>query len=48
MPTIATALGAIAVVVVAVSFADLSIGLLETLASDFFGAIRRLGKGSQQ
>jgi hypothetical protein len=42
-----TIAGVIAVLVVAISFADLSIGLLETLASDVFGAIRRLGKGSQ-
>jgi hypothetical protein len=38
-----TAARLFAVVVVAASFSDLSIGLLATLARDAVGAIRRLG-----
>jgi hypothetical protein len=48
MTTILTAAGVIANVVVTASFIDLSIGLVATLASDAVGAIRRLGRGSQQ
>ena len=37
-----TAAGAIAVLVVAISFADTYLGLVVTLVSDVFGALRRL------
>ena len=43
-----TVLGVIAAIVIAVSLVDLGLGLLVTLASDAFGALRRLGKGTQQ
>jgi hypothetical protein len=42
-----TAAGVIVAVVVATSIIDGWIGLLATLVSDFFGAIRRLGEGSR-
>ena len=48
MNTFLTAAGVTAVVLVAVSFIDLGVGIAITLVSDVFGAVRRLGRGSQR
>ena len=48
MNTFLTAAGVTAVVVVAVSFIDLGVGIVTALVSDVFGALRRLPKGSQK
>jgi len=47
MNTFLTAAGVTAVVVVAMSFVDLGVGIVTTLVSDVFGALRRSRKGSQ-
>ena len=47
MNTFLTAAGVTAVAVVAVSFIDLAVGILITLVSDVFGALRRSRKGSR-
>ena len=45
MNTLLTVAWVTAVVVVAVSFVDLGVGIVTTLVSDVFGAVRRSGKG---
>jgi hypothetical protein len=48
MTTVWTVLEVIAAIVIAVSLVDLGLGLLVTLVSDVFGALRGSGKGTQQ